>query len=149
MLIGAPIGIPLLLTQSFELLRGAVHVQLVERDIPVRIENLEPALLLSRKRRGVWIQLLDDLRVVRRTGHRRNIAVGNDNREGPISPSIPVIGRNECADVLDPSGLHLLLEDRIMILAEKTDEFVLKPPFDAIEVPDRPLGREADCAAGA
>src|SRR6185436_18409592 len=46
------------------LCRHRVHVQLVERDVPVRVEDLESSLFLARKCRGIRIKSLDDLGII-------------------------------------------------------------------------------------
>jgi len=51
------------------------EIQLVERNVPMRVENLEPAVLFFLERRLIGEQPPDDLFVARRGVHCRHVLI--------------------------------------------------------------------------
>src|SRR5262245_50368835 len=72
-----------------------VEVQLVERYVPVGVEDLEAALFFFQEPRAIREQPLDDLVFARGRHHRGRVLVSDLDREGPVGTAVPVIGRHE------------------------------------------------------
>ena len=70
----------------------------VERHVPVRLEQLEPALLLAPERLLVGVQpLLDGLLAVGR--HRGPVAIGDGHHHVPVRAAVAVVARHVQPDV--------------------------------------------------
>src|SRR5919198_5855423 len=124
-----------------------LQVQFVQRHVPVRVEDLEAALLLPEELRAVRIQSLLNLLLTRRCAERGFVLEYDLDREGPVGAAVAVVTRHEGLHRHDSAALDLLAQDRQVVAREQVLEFLLEPPFHAIEVPDR-LGVARTLACG-
>ena len=107
----------------------------VERHVPVRLEKLEPALLLGPVQLLVREQASGDVGLAVRL-HRRPVAVGDRHQDVPVGSAVAVESRGPHADVRESPSLQLVLEDRPVVPPEQLDELVVRAPLRHVEVQD-------------
>src|SRR5258705_9351824 len=122
---------------------GSFHRRTVQGDVPVRLEQLEPALLLFPVLLLVRVKLLDQLRLGARVPERLPVLEDEDREEGPVAASVAVKARRECLECHQTARLDLRLEQRVVVLLEERQELVLVSPFYFVVIGDRdgPAGR--------
>src|SRR5712692_15503 len=116
--------------------RILLQVELVERHVPMSVENFETPLFFFQEFCPVRKQSALNRIIVRWLYERGDVLVGNRDGKCPVGAAVAVVGRHVGLHVHDASGLLFFTENRQMVPREERLKLVLIAPLDTVEVPD-------------